>query len=93
MPAADKQISQGATAPQCCEFLVNYFVVHLTGSTPNASISCIVYGEIDHSKPKPWKDGFIYDMTALTQMDEIVHMLAERGVSDPKAALDAMLSL
>lgn len=59
----------------------------------NASISCIVYGEIDHSKPKPWKDGCIYDMTALIQMDEIVHMLAERGVSDPKAALDAMLSL
>ncbi len=59
----------------------------------NTSISCIVYGTVDHSKPKPWKDGFVYDMTALIQLDEVVHMLAERGVSDPKAALDGLLSL
>ena len=56
----------------------------------NASLSCIVYGGIDYSRKNA---GFVYDVTALTQMDEIVHMLAEHGVSDPKAALDAMLSL
>lgn len=59
----------------------------------NASISCIVYGEVDRTGPKPWKKGWVYDMTALVQLDEIVHMLAERGVADPKGALDAILSL
>lgn len=58
----------------------------------NVTIPCVVYGDLDHSK-RPPTDGSVYDMTALIQMDEIVHMLAERGVSDPKAALDAMLSL
>lgn len=58
----------------------------------NATISCIVYGDLDHSK-RPPTDGSIYDVTALTQMDEIVHMLAECGVSDPKSALDRILSL
>ena len=59
----------------------------------NASISCVVYGEIDRTGPKPWNTGKVYDMTALIQLDEVVHMLAERGVSDPKAALNAILSL
>jgi len=31
--------------------------------------------------------------TVLIQLDEVVHMLAERGVADPRAALDAILSL
>ena len=59
----------------------------------DSSISCVVYGAVDHARPKPWKTGFVYDMTALLQLDEIVHMLAERGVSDPRAALDGLLSL
>lgn len=59
----------------------------------NASISCVVYGEVDRSGPKPWTAGRVYDMTALIQLDEIIHMLAERGVSDPKNALKAVLSL
>lgn len=59
----------------------------------NASISCVVYGEIDRTGPRPWNTGRIYDMTALIQLDEVVHMLAERGVKDPRAALDAILSL
>lgn len=58
----------------------------------NASISCIVYGEVDRSEPKPWKNGKVYDMTALIRLDEIVHLLAQRGVADPRAALDAILS-
>ena len=59
----------------------------------NASISCIVYGEVDRTGPKPWKKGKVYDMTALIQLDEIIHMLAEQGVSNPQAALNAVLSL
>ena len=59
----------------------------------NASISCVVYGEVDRSKPRPWTEGWVYDMTALIRLDEIVHMLARQGVSDPRGALNAILSL
>lgn len=59
----------------------------------NASISCIVYGEVDRTGSKPWTKGSVYDMTALLQLDEVIHMLAERGVTDPKATLNAILSL
>lgn len=59
----------------------------------NASISCIVYGEVDRTRPEPWDIGSVYDMTALVQLDEIIHILAERGVADPKAALNAILTL
>lgn len=58
----------------------------------NASISCVVYGEVLRSGPPPWTSGKVYDMTALIRLDEIVHLLAQRGVSDPKAALAAILS-
>ena len=59
----------------------------------NASISCVVYGELDRTGSQPGESGKVYDMTALIQLDEIVHMLAERGVADPRSALDAVLSL
>lgn len=60
----------------------------------NASISCIVYGEIvrPEAAPQSWY-GRVYDMTALVRLDEVVRMLADRGVSDPKGAIDALLSL
>ena len=32
-------------------------------------------------------------MTALGQLDEIVRMLADRGVEDPKAVIDSVLAL
>lgn len=32
-------------------------------------------------------------MTALVQLDEIVRMLADRGVEDPKAVIDSVLAL
>lgn len=59
----------------------------------NASMSCIVYGEVDRSGPKPWNTGKVYDMTALIQLDEVVHALAARNVADPRGALDTILSL
>lgn len=58
----------------------------------NASISCVVYGEVVRSGPPPWKKGRVYDMTALIRLDEVVHLLARRGVADPRAALNAILS-
>ena len=55
----------------------------------NTTIECIVYGEY------LWQanESRIYDMTALVQMDEIVRMLADRGVTDPKSTIDQILSL
>ena len=60
----------------------------------NASISCIVYGQIDrpNKDPETWT-GHVYDMTALVQLDEIVRVLADRGVADPKATINRILSL
>ena len=57
----------------------------------NASISCIVYGQIDRSAEE--EKASVYDMTALIQMDEIVRLLAERKVSDPKQFIDRILDL
>ena len=59
----------------------------------NVSISCVVYGEVDRTGPRPWTSGRVYDMTALVQLDEIVHMLAEQKTADPKRVLDRILSL
>ena len=57
----------------------------------NASISCIVYGSIDRSGETPAPS--VYDMTALVRLDELVRVLADRGVKDPKATIDHILSL
>jgi hypothetical protein len=49
----------------------------------NTSYSCAVYAQ----------GGFVYDETALLQMDEIVRVLAERGVDDPRGYIDRVLAL
>lgn len=57
----------------------------------NSSISCIVYGQMDWMQtPATAK---VYDVTALTQLDEIVRVLADRGVKNPKPIIDSLLSL
>lgn len=61
----------------------------------NTSIGCIVYGSIDRSRsrdPAEWT-GSVYDETALLQLDEIVRMLADRGVANPREAIRRILSL
>ena len=61
----------------------------------NTSIDCIVYGSIDRSRssdPAEWA-GSVYDETALVQLDEIVRMLADRGVANPRGAIRQILSL
>ena len=61
----------------------------------NTSICCVVYGQVDRSagrEPESWK-AYIYDETALLQLDEIVRILAERKVPDPKAAIISILGL
>ena len=60
----------------------------------NTTISCIVYGQIlrPTKDPATWS-GSVYDMTALVQLDEIVRVLADRGVEDPKAVIERILEL
>lgn len=57
----------------------------------NTSIQCLVYGELDHSvEPPPMR---IFDITALIQLDEIVRVLADRKVTDPKSIIDSLLNM
>ena len=61
----------------------------------NASISGIVYGGVDRrmgEDPTQWAPA-VYDETALAQLDEIVRLLADRGVSNPREAIRQILSL
>lgn len=55
----------------------------------NVSIECVVYGQISHHRKT--KDARIYDVTALVQLDEIVRLVADRGVSDPAAAIGRII--
>lgn len=60
----------------------------------NTTISCIVYGHVFRpTNDKSTWTGSVYDMTALVQMDEIVRVLADRGVENPKAVIDQLLAL
>ena len=61
----------------------------------NTSVACILYGQVDRSAgrdPADWR-ACVYDETALLQLDEIVRVLAERKISDPKAVIDGILKL
>lgn len=60
----------------------------------NTSITCIVYGQIDRPSrdASTWR-AYVYDETALVRLDEIVRVLADRGVGDPGAVIQRVLSL
>mgnify|MGYP000012353129 CR=1 FL=1 len=81
-------ITYGSKPIQNCVMLAIQYAYRIK---KNASISCVVYGCIERDK-EPWY-GAIYDVTALLQLDEIIHTLAEQGVKNPKKALDVILSL
>lgn len=57
----------------------------------NTSIGCVVYGQINWSGET--RSASVYDMTALVQLDEIVRILADRGVANPKETIRAILAL
>lgn len=61
----------------------------------NVTVECIVYGQIDRSlgkDPSLWS-AKVYDMTALIQLDEIIHTLGKLKVKDPKNMIDSILLL
>lgn len=55
----------------------------------NVSIGCLVYGELDHSRED--SPPTIFDITALIQLDEIVRVLADRKVKEPKTIIDRLV--
>lgn len=57
----------------------------------NVRIACLVYGKVDHRVNPIVAE--VYDETALIQLDEIVHMLADRKVSNPKERIISILSM
>lgn len=57
----------------------------------NASIRCIVYGKIYWPASAGKAD--VVDMTALIQLDEIVRVLANQHLSNPKEVISRILSL
>lgn len=60
----------------------------------NASLSCVLYGKVVRpEKDKETWYGEVYDMTALIQLDEIVRVLANRGVKNPKETIDRILAM
>ena len=50
-------------------------------------IDCLVYGEKDHNK----ETGKVFDITALIQLDEIVRMLADNKIVNPKRIIDSII--
>ena len=59
----------------------------------NVSIECVLYGEVDRSAGIGNEVGRVYNMTALVQIDEVVRILAERKVQNPKKILEQILAL
>ena len=61
----------------------------------NTSVPCIVYGHIERVREGDAlrETARVCDETALLQVDEMVRLLADSGVRNPKAALDAIFSL
>lgn len=57
----------------------------------NVSIECIVYGQRDWSSTPPTNR--IYDVTALTDLDELAHVLADQGVADPITVLKQVIAM
>jgi len=55
----------------------------------NVVVDCIAYGKLDFNTKK----SYIYDVTALFYMDEIVNNLAKMNVKDPKNKIRQILEL
>ena len=57
----------------------------------NVSIGSLIYSELDHSSHK--KEMKIFDITALIHVDELVRLLAQQKVKEPRHFLEEVLDL
>lgn len=55
----------------------------------NVRIGAVAYGKFDHDK----KESFIYDVTSLFYMDEIVRSLAQNKVKNPKEIIKKLINV
>ena len=61
----------------------------------NTTIDCIVYGQIDRSagSDRSLWTGKVYDETGLVRLDEIVRLMADQKVANPKGILRDIFAL
>ena len=61
----------------------------------NRTIDCIVDGQIDRSagSDRSLWTGKVYDETGLVRLDEIVRLMADQKVANPKGILRDILAL
>ncbi len=57
----------------------------------NVSIGCIVYGKVTRLSAET-AHAEIFDMTLLIRLDEMVRMLADKGIRNPRAIIRKVLS-
>lgn len=57
----------------------------------NASIECVAYGQCDWSSSPP--SSRIYDVTALTDLDELARVLADQQVADPVSVIKHVIAM
>lgn len=55
----------------------------------NVAVRCVAYGQMDHITGA----AKIFDVTALAQLDDILRLLAQSGVSDIQKSVNRILSL
>lgn len=55
----------------------------------NTYIACVAYGGLDHNT----NQACIYDVTALVQMDDIMRMLAQTNVKDPRETIRRIMEV
>lgn len=55
----------------------------------NTFIACVAYGNVDFKNGKAW----IYDETALAQLDDIMRVLSQNGDKNPKETIQKILEL
>ena len=57
----------------------------------DTSIECLVYGDNNHDRQNP--KYYIYDITSLIILDEIVRILADKKVKNPRAFIDTVIKM
>lgn len=57
----------------------------------NVSIECLVYGDDNHNRQN--REFFVYDITSLIIMDEMVRILADKKVKNPKSFIENVINM
>lgn len=89
-------IEEGSELYSCISYgskpssVVEIMALRYARMIKHCSNECVAYGKVDFSADRK---AYIYDVTALVYLDDVMRVLAENGVSDPKEIIDHMLAL